>query len=208
MSVRTALAGRLAVVALMVLGSSAVVTQAAEEAAPRPLAAGEAVQLGGHKAVLTKLDTLPYVESEYSKRFHFDAYDNPKLKDLRERYRLDQVVASGKDEFERQLLLLDWVNHRFKKFGKPSSPARGALDILEANDAGNSFFCSHYGDLFVSAAPRPWGGSTVPWRCAARTTSAAAAPSTRPPRSGPTSTASGSCSTRPSRCTSKRTACR
>jgi hypothetical protein len=62
------------------------------------------------------------------------------------------VVAPGRDEFDRQVLLLDWVNHRFRKFGKPSSPARGALDILEANDAGNSFFCAHYADVFVSAA--------------------------------------------------------
>ncbi|HEV2688096.1 MAG TPA: hypothetical protein VGV35_06065, partial [Bryobacteraceae bacterium] len=96
--------------------------------------------------------TLPYVDSEYSRRYTFDTYDNPKLKELRQLYHLDDVVAPGKDEFERQFLLLDWVNHRFKKFGKPSSPARGALDILKAIDDGNSFFCSHYGDVMVSAA--------------------------------------------------------
>ncbi|HEY2584544.1 MAG TPA: hypothetical protein VGI81_02120 [Tepidisphaeraceae bacterium] len=113
---------------------------------------GDAITLGGHRAVLTKLDTLPYVQSEYTKRFRFDRYDNPKLMELRERYHLDEVVAPGKDEFGRMVLLVDWVNHRFKKFGKPSSPARGALDILQAVDEGNSFFCSHYGDVMVSAA--------------------------------------------------------
>lgn len=50
------------------------------------------------------------------------------------------------------MLLLDWVNHRFQKFGKPSSSAKGALDILDAIDAGNSFFCTHYGEVMVSAA--------------------------------------------------------
>ncbi|MBM3334084.1 hypothetical protein FJY63_05430 [Candidatus Sumerlaeota bacterium] len=113
---------------------------------------GDVFSLGGRRCVLTRLDTLPYVESDYTKRFQFDTYDNPKLKALREKYRLDDVVASGKDEFDRQVLLLDWVNHRFKKFGRPTSDARGALAILEANDAGHTFFCSHYAAVFVSAA--------------------------------------------------------
>jgi hypothetical protein len=118
----------------------------------RPLKAGDSFELGARRYRLTELDALPYVENDYSRRFRFDSFDNPKLKALRERYRLDEVVAPGPTEFDRQVLLLDWVNHRFRKFGKPSSPARGALEILEAIDQGNSFFCSHYGDVFVSAA--------------------------------------------------------
>jgi hypothetical protein len=113
---------------------------------------GDAFSLGGRRCVLARLDTLPCVESDYTKRFQFDAYDNPKIKALREKYYLDAVVSSGQDEFDRQVLLLDWVNHRFKKFGRPTSDARGALAILEANDAGHTFFCSHYADVFVSAA--------------------------------------------------------
>jgi hypothetical protein len=116
------------------------------------LGAGAAFDVKAGRAVLTRLDALPYVENEYSRRYKFDAFDNPKLKELRERYKLDEVVAGGKDEFERQLLLLDWVNHRFKKFGKPSCDARGALDVLKAIDDGHTFFCAHYGDVFVSAA--------------------------------------------------------
>lgn len=113
---------------------------------------GDSASLEGKSARLTHLDTLPYVENEYTRRFYFDSFENPKLKELREKYHLDEVVASGKSEFDKQLLLLDWVNHRFKKFGKPSSSARGALQILPAIDEGNTFFCSHYGDVMVSAA--------------------------------------------------------
>lgn len=113
---------------------------------------GDSVSLGGRHAVLTKLDSLPYVESDYTRLYKFDSFDNPKLHELRERYHLDEVVAAGKTEFDKQVLLLDWVNHRFKKFGRPSSPARGALDILAAIEEGHSFFCSHYGDVMVSAA--------------------------------------------------------
>jgi hypothetical protein len=116
------------------------------------LKTGDPVSLDGRGGILSRLDTLPYVESDFTKRFRFDSYENPKLTQLREQFRLDEVVSPGKNEFDRQLLLLDWVNHRFKKFGRPTSDARGALDILAANDAGDAFFCAHYADVFVSAA--------------------------------------------------------
>jgi regulation of enolase protein 1 (concanavalin A-like superfamily) len=147
-----------AAAACLILLASVSVTAAAQESPP-PLKQGDAVTLGGRRAVVTKLDTLPYVETEYTKRYKFDSHDNPKLKQLRERYRLEEVVAPGKDEFDRQVLLLDWVHHRFKKFGKPTSPARGALDILEACDAGHTFFCAHYADVLVSAA------ASLGWVC-------------------------------------------
>src|SRR5205085_6986984 len=110
--------------------------------APPALRAGDAIELAGERVRVTKLDDLPLIENEYSKRYHFDSFDNPKLKELRQRYHLDEVVAPGKTEFDRQVLLLDWVNHRLKKFGRPTSQARGALDVLKAVDEGNAFFCS------------------------------------------------------------------
>lgn len=61
-------------------------TTTAGEPTDLPLKQGDAVTLGDHRAVVTRLDTLPYVESDYSKRFKFDSFDNPKLKELRERY--------------------------------------------------------------------------------------------------------------------------
>jgi hypothetical protein len=136
-------------IVLLLLGS--LVGRATAQQA-KPLQKGVAINLGGRTALLTKLDALPWVASAYSKRFHFDAWTNPKLKDLRERYHLDKVVAPGKDEFDRQVLLLDCVHQRFHKFGRPTSDARGALAILKANDAGHTFFCAHYADVLVSAA--------------------------------------------------------
>jgi hypothetical protein len=113
---------------------------------------GANFDLGGRKATLRKLDTLPYVKSEYTKRFKFDAFDNPKLKELRERYKLDEVVAPGKSELDRQVLLMDWTHCQFKKFGRPSSNPRGALEILRDIEQGHTFFCAHYAKLFVSSA--------------------------------------------------------
>ncbi len=113
---------------------------------------GSVLDLGGSRATVRKLDALPYVESEYTKRFKFDSFDNPKLKELREKYKLDQVIAPGKDEFDKQILLLDWTHHQFKKFGTPSAQPQGALAILKCVEEGHTFFCAHYASTFVSAA--------------------------------------------------------
>ncbi len=123
-----------------------------EKSVIRRFKEGAVFHVGGRKAALKKLEALPYVESIYTRRFRFDAFENTKLKKLRTQYKLDQVVAPGKDEFDRQVLLMDWTHHRFKKFGRPSSEARGALQILKAIDDGHSFFCTHYARVLVSAA--------------------------------------------------------
>ena len=66
---------------------------AAAQDHPAPLKQGDSVTLDGHRFTVTKLDSLPYVQSEYTRRFRFDSYSNPKLKELREKYHLDEVVA-------------------------------------------------------------------------------------------------------------------
>jgi hypothetical protein len=107
---------------------------------------------GGRTATVTKLDAPAVVESDYAKRFRFDSADNPKLQELRAKEKLDEVVAPGRDEFDRQVLLLDWAHRRFKKFGRPSADPKGALEILKSVDEGNTFFCAHYASVFVSAS--------------------------------------------------------
>lgn len=116
------------------------------------LRANDDFKIQGRKGTLTKLDGLPYLESEYTKRFKFDDSSNPKLKELRERYKLDEVVASGKDEFDRQVLLMDWTHRQFKKFGRPSTKAQGALEVLKDIEGGHSFFCTQYGQVLISAS--------------------------------------------------------
>jgi hypothetical protein len=120
--------------------------------APQDVTEGSTLDVGTRKVVLKKLDALPCVESVYSKRFKYDVYDNPKLKELREMYRLDEVVASGKDEFDKQILLNDWVHRQFKKFGAPTAKPKGALEILKCVEEGHTFFCAHYADTLISAA--------------------------------------------------------
>src|SRR5687767_1308506 len=138
--------------AWLLLGAATATAMADAPGAGGQIKQGDSFTLDGRAYVVTRLDSLPYVESDYTRRFKFDSHDNSKLKRLRERYRLDEVVAAGRDEFERQVLLLDWVHERFKRFGRPTSEARGALEILDAVDGGHTFFCAHYADVMVSAA--------------------------------------------------------
>lgn len=113
---------------------------------------GTVFQLGDKTATVTKFASLPYLQSGYTQRYHFDSSDNPKLSLLKQRYQLEKIVAPGSDEFDQQVHLMDWVHHRFKKFGRPSTPARGALEVLEAIDNGHSFFCTQYAQVLISTA--------------------------------------------------------
>lgn len=144
--------GWLAAVAL--LGAAGLVAQDDGIEAKK---AGAKFTLGGKPVEVERMEILPLVENDFSRRFKYDQADNPKLKQLREQEKLDAVVAAGKDEFEKQVLLLDWAYRRMKKFGKPTAQPKGALEILRDNDAGHTFFCAHYAQLLVSA------GASMGW---------------------------------------------
>jgi hypothetical protein len=120
---------------------------------------GSSFTLEGRRILVRRREIVRVLENDYSRRFVFDGFENPKLRELRDRERLEEVVAPGRDEFDRQVLLLDWTYGRFRKFGRPTSEARGALEILKDVDAGHAFFCAHYGDVLVSAA------ASLGWVC-------------------------------------------
>ncbi|MFT5124709.1 MAG: N-acetylneuraminic acid mutarotase [Kiritimatiellia bacterium] len=120
---------------------------------PTPEGQGRVFDLGdGRRALVSQLECLPFVDDAYSQRFRFDRFENPKLKELRTRYKLDEVIASGQTEFEQQVRLMDWTHQQFKKFGQPSTKAFGALEILRDIGEGQTFFCSQYVQVLVSAA--------------------------------------------------------
>ena len=119
---------------------------------PRPMPVGKPVPMAAGTATLISVETLPWVTNEYSARFRYDSADNPKLAELRKRHSLDAVVAPGKDEFQKQLLLMDWTHRQFRKFGKPTSDARGAAEILAGIEAGHTYFCAQYAQVLVSAS--------------------------------------------------------
>jgi hypothetical protein len=114
--------------------------------------AGMTLRLEHGSATVTRTEGLPFFTNQFSERFKFDAAQNPKLRELRDKYRLEEVTAPGRDEFEKQVLLLDWVHRRFGKFGAPSAPSRGALEVLEGIGRGETYFCTQYAQVFASCA--------------------------------------------------------
>jgi hypothetical protein len=145
----------------MILLASAASAQDSKPAPAKPDAApagieakksGDTFKVGALSVTVKEMTFLPVVENDYSKRFLYDTFDNPKLKALRESEKLADVVAAGKTEFDKQLLLMHWDYKRFKKFGTPTVKAGGALEVLKAVDDGQTFFCAHYASVFVSAA--------------------------------------------------------
>lgn len=79
-----------------------------------------------------------------SNLFLFDRYDNPKLKKLKDEYKLKEIVSSSETEFDKFLLLLDWV-YRQWEHGPTETPTKSdALTILKEAKEGKHFRCVEY----------------------------------------------------------------
>lgn len=130
-------------------------------AAPREtLNQGDTVTIQGAKGVVKLLQALPYVDSSYSSRMIWQKYDDPRLAALRKDLRLDNALLKGKTEFERQLLLMDFVNSLWryedpKDLKKTFSPAK----IVEENKQEHRFYCEQYACVLSGTA------ASVGWVC-------------------------------------------
>lgn len=72
----------------------------------------------------------------------FEDYYNPRLKRLRDEYRLDRVVADEPNEFRRLLKLRNWVHQRWQ-FDFNQEFKGDAFAILEKAKTGCGFNCAH-----------------------------------------------------------------
>ena len=116
------------------------------------MGAGTIVRMDGAEVLVKAMDVLPFVKNEFSDRYKFDCFSEESLKTLRKQEKLDEVVAAGKTEFDKQVLLLDWVHKRIKHFGSPPKNApRDALGILKGVDANQTFNCGYYAEVLRAA---------------------------------------------------------
>lgn len=82
--------------------------------------------------------------------FRYEEHAHPRLVQLRERYRLDDVIAGGSSEFERQQLLRGWVTSRWPHgWDHSAASATDALEMLEAAEKGYCFACGYYNVTFI-----------------------------------------------------------
>ena len=99
---------------------------------------------------IVKYDSKPIIRSRFE--FDYQTFDEPKLRTLREKYKLQDIVKQGKTEFQQILLLRDWVRQRWR-IGKPQNVSYNfdALKILERAQKGERFFCSEYATTYIQA---------------------------------------------------------
>ncbi|EKE05471.1 MAG: hypothetical protein ACD_19C00277G0005 [uncultured bacterium] len=83
-------------------------------------------------------------------------WDNPNRKELVElkiKYDLDKVVETGKDNFEKILLLKEWVYKTLPHGNNPIKNYQNATQILDDATSGQGeFYCSHYAQVFIECA--------------------------------------------------------
>jgi hypothetical protein len=92
----------------------------------------------------TALTSVPFVYQEPS----------PRLKLLRERYKLDEVIAPGKTEMAQLMLLRYWVRNQWHtawgNHPEPWMPPWDAHIILENKDRADCLtMCTHYAAVFT-----------------------------------------------------------
>lgn len=77
----------------------------------------------------------------------------PELRELRERYDFDEYVASGGTEFERMVLLQDWV-YRTVAYGGATKyvELRNSLEILDKASRGVEMWCNNMAAVFMQCA--------------------------------------------------------
>lgn len=86
--------------------------------------------------------------------FEYEPFSHPKLKTLRERHGLDDVVRGAKGEFDLIVRLAGWVSGRWQKMHLSESyPAWDALDILAPHPDGTPVggFCQQYNVVLLQA---------------------------------------------------------
>lgn len=78
--------------------------------------------------------------------FEYEDPRHPKLRALREKYQLDDVVKQGRTELEKLVLLRDWVAHQWR-YSAPKGhyPAWDAAEILEREDG----MCVQYAITYI-----------------------------------------------------------
>jgi hypothetical protein len=141
---------RLALLYLLACQNYAAETQRPFEPGPlEPLRVKAAARQAGFKVRDLKADIpvavrprLPFVTA---------AYSDESLIALRRQYPLEKIVAGGRDEWQSQLLLKEWV-HQAIPPGSPKVSYNNALEILEHAAHGATFWCTHYAVSYAECA--------------------------------------------------------
>ena len=104
--------------------------------------------MGKKEATITALriiesDNPPVIRSRYP--FEYELAGARGLKELRRTYALDKVIAKGKTEFQKILLLRDWVSQRWDHgYCNVDKWSKTGLEYLRRAQKGECFTCAVY----------------------------------------------------------------
>jgi len=115
-----------------------VTVEAKVSAQPAPSWAGK-LRVTGCRNAQIRYTSIP---------FEYEAFDHPRLVELRKKYKLDEVVSAGETELEKFVLLRNWVANQWR-FKPPYDgyPAWDAHEILKIKYG----FCVQYAIVYVQA---------------------------------------------------------
>jgi len=100
----------------------------------------------GLKITCLGLDNPEVLRSRYP--FIYEKYENADLQRLRKEYKLDEVIAGGRNEFEQMLILNEWLSSNVP-FGNPPHIGPYAFYVLEHGFAGQTFNCTYLSWTFT-----------------------------------------------------------
>ena len=105
---------------------------------------------------MTSIQSAPKkkkVKSETTELYflYSDTTENIFLRELRTSYTLDQKVSKARNELDKVLIIMDWVNQRWEHHPANRPSSSDALTILEEAKNGENFRCVEYG-IVLSAA--------------------------------------------------------
>ncbi len=94
-----------------------------------------------------------FLLSDYAGKFQYENPENVKLVELRDNFKLKELVRHQKDGFGSIIKLAYWVKQEIKR-GTPKDVDFNfnALDILRRAKNGEKFFCSEYATVFLQCA--------------------------------------------------------
>jgi len=101
-------------------------------------------------AVVVQLKNGELLAAQY--RLAEDDFRHPRLRLLRTREHLDEVVAPGRNQLEKIVLLRHWAHRQWESGKRFYYPAWDAVEILDlARNHANRGFCTQYAIVFLQA---------------------------------------------------------
>jgi len=102
------------------------------------------------KSPIAVLEFDNYLNNFNVSEMGWDEFSHPKFVELRDKFKLAEIIKPGKTEFDKMLLMLDWVSKRWRHHSSNIGEDQNALAILNAAEKGERFRCVEFSIVFAN----------------------------------------------------------